>query len=421
MRDLELTWVARTPAHVGRERAAEAATSRATTVKIRPARRQAGRYTDPALPARNVRTLRSSAASPDPQEIARQGTGQASSFGRFRRARRARTGTQAVTRAAARSITCRAGSKPVSGGSSGRPSSAASGHESDDLGGQPAARRAPPPARPPARSPARAARRSGRGRWWTPASARSPRSIPMRAHPGQPAAGLAEALGDLAGRLDPGALQLDVEGGQRRAGGDQRRAGAGVQLRGAEIGPSSPEPRRRRSSTSPPVRKKARSRREDVRGELSVEEHRHLRLGGDPAGGGQRLGPRGLAVFGAKPDHRAHVERPDAGVRALVPAHVDRLGAGPGPVDERARERVGRPAERQHGAVVDRVRMRVQQRGAGRERGRDRVDSTRGRDPRRSSAPRAARPDSAQTTRAPSRTTGSPSTVTSGFRTRQSR
>ena len=47
-----------------------------------------------------------------------------------------------------------------------------------------------------------------------------------RPHAGQAAAGLAQPGGDRAGDLDVAAVELDVEGGQRRAGGDQGRAGA---------------------------------------------------------------------------------------------------------------------------------------------------------------------------------------------------
>ena len=63
-----------------------------------------------------------------------------------------------------------------------------------------------------------------------------------RAHPGQAAAGLAQPRGDGAGDLDVAAVELDVEGGQRRARGDQGGAAAPVRQRRPEVGPQPPQP-----------------------------------------------------------------------------------------------------------------------------------------------------------------------------------
>ena len=89
-----------------------------------------------------------------------------------------------------------------------------------------------------------------------------PRSIPSARTPGSPPPDSRSRVGDLAGRLDPCSLQLDVEGGQRRPGRDQVAPALGCSSAGPKSGRSSPESSRRRSSASPPARKKARSRRD---------------------------------------------------------------------------------------------------------------------------------------------------------------
>ena len=77
-----------------------------------------------------------------------------------------------------------------------------------------------------------------------------------RPHAGQAAARLAQPGGDGAGDLDVAAVELDVEGGERRAGGDQGRAGrAGAAAAGPKSGRSSPPSIRSQSSARPPLRK----------------------------------------------------------------------------------------------------------------------------------------------------------------------
>ena len=145
--------------------------------------------------------------------------------------------------------------------SSGQPSSAALGNQTDDLGAHWARAASARRARGPVS--ATSARDTAIGSWmlvetWVRPS---PRSIADRPHAREAATRLAQPRGDLAravGDVRPG--ELDVEGGERRAGGDQRRAGRGMKLGGAEVGRSSPPSTRACSSTSPPARKNARSR-----------------------------------------------------------------------------------------------------------------------------------------------------------------
>ena len=125
-----------------------------------------------------------------------------------------------------RSIVCRAGSKPRIGTSSGIAGERRRRDQADQLGlDRPGAERRGQLAHP-LDDRGRAASPSGSWTlvetWARPLAS----AQPDRPHAGQAAARLAQAGGDRAGDLDVAAVELDVEGGQRRAGGDQGRAGA---------------------------------------------------------------------------------------------------------------------------------------------------------------------------------------------------
>ena len=182
-----------------------------------------------------------------------------------------------------------------------------------------AGRRAAPPARAPARPPRPAAPPSGS---WTLVEtwARPLRQQQAdRPHAGQAAAGLAQAGGDGAGDLEVAAVELDVEGGERRAGGDQGGAGAPVRQARAEVRPQlarlHPQPELGQAAVAEvgalgplgPAR------------QLAVEEDRDAEAA-DLGGDGDRLGAGGVAVGGVEPDQRADVERADRRVDAVVGA-----------------------------------------------------------------------------------------------------
>ena len=141
----------------------------------------------------------------------------------------------------------------------------------------------------------------------------------------------------------------------------ERGAGAGVRLRRAEVGPefAGCHPAAQLEESSLPEVGPLAAR--GLRGEVAVEEDWDPGLAGDRPGDGERLVTRGVAIAFAEPDDRADVERPDAGVRAIVRAHVDRHLTGAEAADEGLAERLRPPAERQNGSVVDRVRVRVEE------------------------------------------------------------
>src|SRR5882757_1792214 len=154
---------------------------------------------------------------------------------------------------------------------------------------------------------------------------------PDRPHPARPAARLAQLRRHRPRRVQIGALELNVEGGERRPRGDQRRAPVRVRHRRAEVGsqlaPLHPQPQLRQAAVAEVGALGAAG----LAGQRAVEEDRHA----DPAdlvGDGDRLGAGHLAILLAQPDDRADVERPDRRVHPYIRGHVDRLerllGAG---------------------------------------------------------------------------------------------
>ena len=198
---------------------------------------------------------------------------------------------------------------------------------------------------------------------------------PDGAHAADPAAGFAQLGGDRAGDLDVRGVELEVEGGERRAGRDQRRAGARVRLGRAEV--------RRQLARAHPLRQLGEAAAAEVAalrpprigGELAIEEDRDPEVG-DRERRLERQLARGRALGLGDPDKRTDVERADAGMGALVCAHVDSLDTRLGAGDQRAVQRLPGRGQGQHGAVVDLVGVAVEQPGAT-ERGADRRDRVR--------------------------------------------
>ena len=111
-----------------------------------------------------------------------------------------------------------------------------------------------------------------------------------------------------------------------------------------------------------------------MRRELAVEEDGNAGLGSDSARGREGLLPGGLVVVLVEPDNRADVEGADARMSAVLLRHIDGVDACPSAVHQRRRERAGWPAQGENRAVVNRVRVGIEERRAGCERGRDGVD-----------------------------------------------
>ena len=149
-------------------------------------------------------------------------------------------------------------------------------------------------------------------------------SRPIARTPGRPAARLAQAGGDGAGDLDVAAVELDVEGGERRAGGDQGGAGVAVRQVGAEVGPQlarlHPQPELAQAA----VAEVGALGPAGVARQLAVEEDRDAEAA-DLRRHRDRLDAGRLAVGGVEPDERADVERADRRVGAAVAVHLDRL------------------------------------------------------------------------------------------------
>ncbi len=215
---------------------------------------------------------------------------------------------------------------------------------------------------------------------------------PDRPHAGQPAARLAQLGGDGAGDVDVAAVQLDVEGGERRAGGDQGRAGGRVRQGGTVVGPQlaalHPQPQLGEAAVAEVGALGALG----AGRQLAVEEDGDAEAA-DLLGDGERLGAGGDAVGGVEPDDRADVEGADRRVDARrrrscrstrsPPRRRQTSASSSGP---------GSAGKREDGAVVVGVGVAVEQ---GRRRGRRRPRARRSaprRGPRRRWGRRAAAP-----------------------------
>ena len=104
-------------------------------------------------------------------------------------------------------------------------------------------------------------------------------------------------------------------------------------------------------------------------GQRSVEEARHVQLGGQPVGelvpqlgrGGQVAGRQVALGVG---DERHHIEGAHPGMHALVAAQVDQVDRGTGQGAGGVGHHVGPAGQGEHGTVVVRVTVQIQQ-GAG--------------------------------------------------------
>jgi hypothetical protein len=97
------------------------------------------------------------------------------------------------------------------------------------------------------------------------------------------------------------------------------------------------------------------------RRELAVEEHRHAELLSDQRGGGEHLRDGRPAPLLVEVDDRHHVERAHVRVDAGVRADVDARDRGARAAQQRLRHVPLPRGEREHGAIVVRVGVEVEE------------------------------------------------------------
>lgn len=198
---------------------------------------------------------------------------------------------------------------------------------------------------------------------------------PERAHAGESSARLADERSDLARRREL-AAQIDVERDQRPPRPDDHSAGSRVKLTRAivrlELARRDPSSELRR----PPAPEE---RRPPTGRELSVEEDREPELVADTTRERRRRLPRFRQPVGPERDERDDVGGADPRVCAFVAPQIDPLAGALDAFEERRDELVRLTHEREHGPVVIRIHVHVEEARRTRERrleGRDRLGVT---------------------------------------------
>ncbi len=175
---------------------------------------------------------------------------------------------------------------------------------------------------------------------------------PERPHARKAPTRLAHRGGDPPRELDVVALELEVEGDERRPGGDERRTRRGMGAGGAVVGAQLPAFHPLGQTLRPAGPQGGPLTAVGVGGEVAVQEDGDLEVLADQRGGGEGLGAGGTAMGFVEINDGRHVERAHSRVHAALGTQIDVLQRGCGPAHERRRKVALTPGDREHAAIV---------------------------------------------------------------------